>query len=989
MSFHRKLTEFLTLIVLVAAAVKGQTTNTLSVSPTVCVDVALPTNESLQGSSVLGPVDPSSDITSRSPREVRADEPTGSSITGSPTPCVNSSGTVADPSTTSSTPFSLPQSNDTSSTTAATTALQDSQSEATTYGATSFPTTVVQDTTLTTVLLSEATTAVATTTSLRPSTGPPRQCGGHHRFTLNSLEFDLFSSGFPAQSVAQQIRPACVWTFDSAGIDYYDIHVIVVDVFNMSAGSPPRADCAQTDRLELVTPTGTSIGVLCGPGQSVKPIAKMRHEFRVNALRVGSGPIPGFHIRLIARPIYELKCGSDGFELILPLARLDIPGRYPYENYQLQDGGCGATNNGSALRISSGYSQCGTSFSGSALGFVNTVVMVPKMIRNGRPRPVRRLPFACKNTCSEQVVSQSYNLFPGTHSRSRRSVKEDTARGRSVRAVRAEGAIAIFTNMTLIEGGFNFGNNYFRINVYDNDEFHPAGQLHTWRPNVVYFDVNAPRAPSNVIVAARDCWISTSRDPAHPLHYREGNRQDQCGGGYNDERYRRSSSYGWAGGNVPIEADRFLFLYEGCPYTEDPVERFPSAGNSDRFAIGSVELEPNTANTHYIHCTVRMCSATDPVDAARCDKTCLTPRFRFPTGPGSIAGVVKDALRGRPLSAVQVTAAQTNNGIALQEVTDVKGNYRLLGAPPGSGYTVKFEAEGYRTAVVENVTVAPGEELVLETLLYINDLINGTGNVSGVISNAVTGRGEAAVLVTFRKGINSGVAGQVIDRTSSDVNGTYSSTLETGHYTVQLSKPGFADSFLTVVVLGGHHRDQQNAVVSPLFPRGQTRVVLTWGEFPRDLDSHMSGPLNGSGNDRFHIYFGTRGASGLSPMTFLDWDDTTSYGPETITIERQARAELGVYRYLVHDFSNAGSMNSSALANSGAKVTLLRGNGTSQVYNVPNAEGTLWTVFELSGDRVTLINTMSYANNAGNIRLDSGDADLFKNLPPKVLNNRP
>jgi hypothetical protein len=64
----------------------------------------------------------------------------------------------------------------------------------------------------------------------------------------------------------------------------------------------------------------------------------------------------------------------------------------------------------------------------------------------------------------------------------------------------------------------------------------------------------------------------------------------------------------------------------------------------------------------------------------------------------------------------------------------------------------------------------------------------------------------------------------------------------------------------------------------------------------------------------------------------------------------------------VHDYSDRFANPSSALAGSGAIVTLYLASGVTQVFPVPNLEGTLWTVFELSGGTVTPVDTMSYTS---------------------------
>jgi tetratricopeptide (TPR) repeat protein len=114
------------------------------------------------------------------------------------------------------------------------------------------------------------------------------------------------------------------------------------------------------------------------------------------------------------------------------------------------------------------------------------------------------------------------------------------------------------------------------------------------------------------------------------------------------------------------------------------------------------------------------------------------------------------------------------------------------------------------------------------------------------------------------------------------------------------------------------------------------RIVLNWGATPSDLDSHIAYPNN-------HIYFSNmNGADAL-----LDVDDTTSYGPETITVQRKHDGER--YVYAVHDYSNRTNMNSTKLSASGAKVFVYVGQTLIKTYYVPtNKVGNLWTIFAVT-----------------------------------------
>ena len=102
----------------------------------------------------------------------------------------------------------------------------------------------------------------------------------------------------------------------------------------------------------------------------------------------------------------------------------------------------------------------------------------------------------------------------------------------------------------------------------------------------------------------------------------------------------------------------------------------------------------------------------------------------------------------------------------------------------------------------------------------------------------------------------------------------------------------------------------------------------------------------------------------------LDVDDTSSFGPETITL---TKLNPGAYRYSVHDFTNKVSATSTALGSAGAKVELyVPSKSSPTVFFVPNQRGTLRTVFELTGDisnpTVTPRNEMGLADNEANIQ---------------------
>lgn len=130
------------------------------------------------------------------------------------------------------------------------------------------------------------------------------------------------------------------------------------------------------------------------------------------------------------------------------------------------------------------------------------------------------------------------------------------------------------------------------------------------------------------------------------------------------------------------------------------------------------------------------------------------------------------------------------------------------------------------------------------------------------------------------------------------------------------------------------------------------RVVLTWGRSPKDLDSHLSFPNN-------HVFFSAKNGTD----TNLDVDDTTSFGPETITIEKKQDGQR--YVYAVHDYSNSSSSNSKAMSNSHARVEVYVGQTMIRSYNAkPSKAGTAWIVFGIDEEGAFHdIDLYTYLNN--------------------------
>lgn len=145
------------------------------------------------------------------------------------------------------------------------------------------------------------------------------------------------------------------------------------------------------------------------------------------------------------------------------------------------------------------------------------------------------------------------------------------------------------------------------------------------------------------------------------------------------------------------------------------------------------------------------------------------------------------------------------------------------------------------------------------------------------------------------------------------------------------------------------------------------RVVLTWGQYPKDLDSHMVYP--GS-----HIFFANKeGQDGN-----LDVDNTDSFGPETVTLTKKIYGED--YVYAVHDYTDKNDPTTTNLSTSQAKVFVYVGESLVRTYYVPaGQEGNLWTVF-----RITKAGEIEDINNFSGVNIEPDN--IARKLQPLLSN---
>jgi len=272
-------------------------------------------------------------------------------------------------------------------------------------------------------------------------------------------------------------------------------------------------------------------------------------------------------------------------------------------------------------------------------------------------------------------------------------------------------------------------------------------------------------------------------------------------------------------------------------------------------------------------------------------------------------------------------------------------------------YTLVISADGYRT-LISSQSVGDDEIKYTEHILLMDNAQSGLGSAGGIVSNALDGRGLSNVMIKLRPNWNN-ASGEYIDfQTTTDSSGRYYiHDVPVGYYSVEASREGYVTGYTNIIVLSEAERNDFDFTITPTLNDNEIRIVLTWGASPSDLDSHLIGRK--PSNDAFNVYFANKvyRYDGVE-IANLDVDDTSSYGPETITILEDI---YGSYTYAVHNYSNRNASNSNALSLSGAVVRVFIGSVQVAEYNVPTDQvGTYWTVFEIAENGAIFpINTIS------------------------------
>jgi len=248
-----------------------------------------------------------------------------------------------------------------------------------------------------------------------------------------------------------------------------------------------------------------------------------------------------------------------------------------------------------------------------------------------------------------------------------------------------------------------------------------------------------------------------------------------------------------------------------------------------------------------------------------------------------------------------------------------------------NGYHKDEFDTGYMTGLIPNGSGTGFGRLELQP-----DQV-ATGSLASQIVNATTGLAIPSVNYTL---IRNSIAHTGV----TDSSGNYNiSDLIIGTYELRLSKTGYQNESYFVTIRS-NQTNNGSVSMREILSEGQMSIRLAWDVNPGDLDSHLV-KYDANGTQLYHIYYGDK--TDATTGDNLDLDDTTSYGPETTTIqsvEASARYVFAVYHY-----SGSGSITST----SNAYISIGYGNNSNVNFNAPTSgEGRWWKVFEINNGSI-------------------------------------
>ena len=231
-----------------------------------------------------------------------------------------------------------------------------------------------------------------------------------------------------------------------------------------------------------------------------------------------------------------------------------------------------------------------------------------------------------------------------------------------------------------------------------------------------------------------------------------------------------------------------------------------------------------------------------------------------------------------------------------------------------------------------------------KTITEINKTYPKLRAIYGTIIDAVNGEPLESALIIIKNRDSKETVGRAV----ADTQGKFNVSVDYGPYVIYIGKKDYISARFVADVYQDFP-SAIHAVLTKIIPPRDYRIILTWDRYPVDVDAHLRGPH--PGHEDFHIYWNRR--TMVKGKKYLDRDDTSSFGPETITIHG---LDPGIYRYTVHNYSGRNLTSGDALSRGNIVVRIYNGDQLLKEYKMPpGTPGNYWKVFEIDGETGEII----------------------------------
>ncbi len=191
--------------------------------------------------------------------------------------------------------------------------------------------------------------------------------------------------------------------------------------------------------------------------------------------------------------------------------------------------------------------------------------------------------------------------------------------------------------------------------------------------------------------------------------------------------------------------------------------------------------------------------------------------------PGTVQGLVKDAVNGNPLSGVLITVRRPDNTFVSERATDINGRYDI--ALSEGSYVLEMSLVDYILATVY-VDIIRTQITTMPELRQVPQSKSGSGAIKGKLVDSVNQREVNNATLNIRYGINV-ITGEIIATAITDSNGNYRIDLPAGNYTIEALVSAYFSTYFPIVAIGSQTTNTPNVIITPKEVQDSVSVDFT------------------------------------------------------------------------------------------------------------------------------------------------------------------